>query len=410
LIDVRVGEVGELTIGRVSSNLPSIRWYKLAGIKKCLELDFAVVPSRAGKPVAGKLISKMETRQSEPFNLPRTLLAVLAMGVLIVACFQLIRPFLSSLLWSVMIVIATWPMMIKLQARLWGKRWLATAAMTAVLLLVLIVPVCFAVLTILDHTDDITGWAKSAAAVKIPEPPAWLPKLPGVGQTATNHWEKFAATSPQELSKMLAPYATKVVGWFVGQAGNFGMLVLHFLLSIVIAAVLYLHGEGAAAGVLAFMRRLAGEQGESVAVLAAKSIRGVALGIVVTALVQSVLGGLGLLCAGVPAAMLLTAVMLILCITQIGPGLVLVPAAIWLFWSGHHVTGVIFSVWTIFCCTVDSFLRPVLIRKGADLPLLLILTGVLGGLISFGIIGLFIGPLILAVSYTLLRAWVAGRA
>jgi predicted PurR-regulated permease PerM len=352
----------------------------------------------------------MDANRPEPFNLPRTMLTVLAIGILIVACFLLLRPFLSSLLWAVMIVIATWPMMLKAQARLWNKRWLATAAMTGVLLLVLIVPVCFAVLTILDHTEDITGWAKSATTVKIPEPPSWLQKIPAIGQSATEHWQKIAATSPQELSKMLAPYATKVVSWFVGQAGNFGLLVLHFLLSVVIAAILYLHGETAAAGVLAFMRRLAGAQGESVAVLAAKAIRGVALGIVVTALVQSALGGLGLFFAGVPAAMLLTAVMLILCITQIGPGLVLVPAAIWLFWSGDHVTGVIFSVWTIFCCTVDSFLRPVLIRKGADLPLLLILTGVFGGLISFGIIGLFIGPLILAVSYTLLRVWVTGNA
>jgi predicted PurR-regulated permease PerM len=229
-----------------------------------------------------------------------------------------------------------------------------------------------------------------------------------VGQWAVAHWEKFATVSPEELSKQVAPYATKLVTWFASHAGNFGLLLLHFLLSVGISAVLYTHGETAAAGIRSFARRLAGEQGDAVAVLSARAIRGVALGIVITAMVQSSLGGIGLFFAGVPAAVLLTAVMLILCILQIGPGLVLVPAAIWLFWSGHHLTGSIFAVWTILCCTIDSVLRPVLIKKGADLPMLLIITGVFGGLISFGIIGLFIGPVILAVTYTLLRAWVIG--
>ena len=207
---------------------------------------------------------------------------------------------------------------------------------------------------------------------------------------------------------MVAPYAAKSVGWFVGQAGTFGMLLLNFFLRGVLAAGLYLQGETAAAAVRSFARRLAGQPGEEVAVLSAKAIRGVALGIVITALAQSTLGGLGLFCAGVPAAALLAAVMLLLCIMQVGPGLVLVPAAIWLFWRGEIFTGVVFSIWTVFVCTVDNFLRPFFIRKGVDLPVLLILAGVFGGLLAFGIIGLFIGPVILAVAYTLLRAWVSG--
>ena len=340
-------------------------------------------------------------------NLTRTTLAVLCIGILIIAGFMVLRPFLSSLIWAAMTVIATWPFFINLQARLWGKRWLALLVMIVLLLLVLIVPVCFAVLTILDKTDDIIGWIKSLATVKVPAPPEWLPKIPVVGQWGVDHWNRFATVSPQELSRLVSPYATKTVSWFVGQAGNFGMLMLHFLLSVVMAAVLYMHGETAAAGICRFARRLAGPQGEAVAILSAKAVRGVALGIVITALVQSTLGGIGLFFAGVPAAVLLTAVMLILCIMQMGPGLVLVPAVIWLFWSGQHVAGSIFAVWTIFCCTIDSIIRPILIRKGADLPLVLILIGVFGGLISFGIVGLFIGPVILAVIFTLLRAWVA---
>jgi predicted PurR-regulated permease PerM len=345
--------------------------------------------------------------QTNSSDLPRTTLAVLFIGILIAACFWVMRPFLSSLLWGAMIVIATWPFFLKLQTRLWGKRWLAVLVMTVLLLLVLIVPICFAVLTILNQSDEIVGWFKSLSTVKIPPPPGWLEKIPAVGHSAAERWQHFAAVSPEELSKLLAPYATKLVAWFVGQAGNFTLLVLHFLLSIAIAAVLYAHGETAAGGIRKFTRRLAGQPGDEVAVLSAKAVRGVALGIVVTALVQSSLGGLGLFLAGVPAAVLLTALMLMLCIAQVGPALVLIPAAIWLFYSGHHLAGSLFSVWAILVGSLDNFLRPILIRKGVDLPMLLIITGVIGGLIGFGIIGLFIGPVILAVTYTLLRAWVA---
>lgn len=342
-------------------------------------------------------------------DLTRTTLAVLFIGVLIAACFWVMRPFLSSLLWAAMIVIATWPFFLKLQTRLWGKRWLAVVVMTILLLLVLIVPVCFAVLTILDHSDEIVGWVKSLSTVKIPPPPSWLEKIP-MGSSAVEHWQRLAATSPEELSKMLAPYATKLIAWFAGQAGNFSLLILHFFLSIVIAAVLYASGETAASGIRKFASRLASQTGDEVAVLSAKAIRGVALGIVVTALVQSSLAGIGLFFAGVPAAMLLTAVALMLCIAQVGPGLVMIPAAIWLFHSGHNLAGCLFAVWTILVCTIDNFLRPVLIRKGVELPMLLIITGVIGGLIGFGIIGLFIGPVILAVTFTLLRVWISRGA
>jgi predicted PurR-regulated permease PerM len=342
-----------------------------------------------------------------PSDLTRTTLAVLFIGILIAACFWVLRPFLSSLLWAAMIVIATWPGFLKLQTRLWDKRWLAVLVMAVLLLLVLIVPVCYAVMTILDRSDEIVGWFKSLSTVKIPPPPGWLEKIPVAGHSAVEHWQRLAAVSPDELSKMLAPYATRLVAWFVSQAGNFSLLVLHFLLSIAIAAVLYANGETVASGIRKFARRLAGQSGDEVAVLSAKAIRGVALGIVVTALVQSSLAGVGLFLAGVPAAVLLTAVILLLCIAQIGPALVMLPTAIWLFYSGHKLAGSLFTVWAIFVCTIDSFLRPVLIRKGVELPMLLIITGVIGGLIGFGVIGLFIGPVILAVTFTLLRAWVS---
>ena len=206
---------------------------------------------------------------------------------------------------------------------------------------------------------------------------------------------------------MLAPYVKTVLKWFIDHIGSIGMTMLQFLLTTIIAAILYANGEIVRSGILSFARRLAGQRGEEVAVLAAKTIRGVALGVVVTAIIQAGLGSVGLFVTGVPAAAILTAVMFMLCLAQIGPGLVLIPAVIWLFWSGETLQGVILIIFTIPAVTLDNIIRPMLIKKGADLPLLLIFAGVIGGLFAFGIIGLFIGPVVLAVTYTLLKAWVA---
>lgn len=141
-------------------------------------------------------------------------------------------------------------------------------------------------------------------------------------------------------------------------------------------------------------------------VLAAQAIRAVALGVVVTALVQSVLGGIGLAISGIGYATLLTVLMFICCLAQLGPLLVLVPAIIWLYWTGDTTWGTVLLVWSCVVGTLDNFLRPALIRMGADLPMILILSGVIGGLLAFGMIGLFIGPVVLAVSYRLVSAWV----
>jgi predicted PurR-regulated permease PerM len=175
---------------------------------------------------------------------------------------------------------------------------------------------------------------------------------------------------------------------------------------VIIAAILYANGETAATGVIRFARRLGGDRGEEVAVLAAKTIRAVAIGVVGTALIQSLLGGIGLAVTGVPAAAVLTAVMFIFCIAQLGPALVLIPAVIWLYYTDQTAWGTVLLVFTILALTLDNVLRPILIRKGAELPLFLIFAGVIGGLVTFGIAGLFIGPVVLAITYKLLAAWV----
>ena len=154
-------------------------------------------------------------------------------------------------------------------------------------------------------------------------------------------------------------------------------------------------------------RRLADERGEEVVVLAGEAIRGVAFGVILTALAQTFATGIALTAASVPQAGFLTAVALLLCLAQIGPILVVLPAIIWLFATGQTVPGIILVVIGVPAVLMDNFLRPVLIKRGADLPLLLIILGVIGGLLAFGVLGLFLGPVILAVTYTLLQHWVA---
>jgi len=349
----------------------------------------------------------MNTKISAPFDVTRTTLAILFISMLIFASFWLVRPFLTPFIWATTIVVATWPLLLGLQERLWGKRRLAAAVMTVVLLLVFVVPLSLAVVTIVDKADGIVGWVKSLSSFTVPPPPQWFASIPLVGAKFADRWQQLAALSPEDLSARLAPHAGQAVRWFASQAGSAGMMILQFLLTVIIAAILYANGDTAATGVRAFGRRLAGPKGEEAAVLAAKAIRGVALGIALTAIIQSVLGGIGLAVTGVPAAAVLTAVMFILCVAQLGPGFVLIPSIILLYWKGDTLWGTVLLVWSFPVVILDNFLRPALIRKGADLPLLLIFAGVIGGLVAFGIIGLFIGPVVLAVAYTLLKAWVS---
>jgi predicted PurR-regulated permease PerM len=339
-------------------------------------------------------------------DLTRNTLAVLFIGTLIVASLWIVRPFLAPVIWATMIVVATWPLMLRVERALGGKRVLAVTAMMLTILLVFVLPFWAAVGAILDYSDEVVGLARNFKDFKIPPPPSALEAVPVFGARIVAAWRDVAALSPEALAAKLAPYVGTVAKWLAAEAGMIGMLVVQFLLTLVIVAVMYSSGETAARGVRRFAHRLAGARGDDAAVLAAQAIRGVALGVVVTALVQSTLGGIGLVVAGVPFAGLLTAVMLLLCLAQVGVLPVLVPAVIWLYWSGDHVWGTVLLAFTVVAGTLDNVLRPILIKKGADLPLLLIFAGVIGGLLALGLLGIFVGPVVLAVAYTLLAAWV----
>ena len=341
-------------------------------------------------------------RQGE---LARIVLAVLFIAGLMAASFWILSPFLGALIWAVMIVIPTWPFMLGVEKRLGKRRWAAVAFMTLMLLVLLIGPLLAAAGTVLTHVDDIKGWAKQMQDFKMPAAPAWLAGLPLVGDRAANAWNDLAAEGIESVSSYLSPYAGDLVRWVVEKMGSFGALFVQVLLTVVAAAVLYAHGEGAADVALRFGERLAGKHGRGAVRLSAQAIRGVALGVVVTALLQAIVGGAGLFIAGIPFAALLTALIFLLAVAQIGGGPVMIVPILWLYWKGSVGWGTFLLVVGVITATIDNVVRPILIKKGADLPLLLIFVGVIGGLVTFGLIGIFIGPVVLAVSYTLMRAW-----
>ena len=338
-------------------------------------------------------------------DLTKSTLAIVLIGALIAACFWILRPFLPALIWAAMIVIATWPLLLIIQKKVHGRRP-AVMIMIGLLVLVFVIPFTLAVGTIAENAPQITALSKELVNVGIPAPPDWVEQIPLVGESVAEFWQKASTTAPEELTKRLSPYIRNIGGWLVAQAGSFGLMFLHLLLTLILATILYMNGEDAAKIMLRLSHRIAGERGEHAANLAALSVRAVAQGVVVTALAQSLLAGIGLAVVGIPYASLLTALIFMLTIAQIGAGPVLIPAIIWLFWSGSTGWGIAMLIWSIFVMGMDGFLRPYLIRRNANLPLLLIFAGVIGGLISFGVIGLFIGPVLLAVCYTLMLAWI----
>lgn len=344
---------------------------------------------------------------SEHSDLGRATLAILFIVGLIAACFWIVRPFLPAMIWAATLVIATWPIMLRVQARLWNKRALAVTVMTGVLLVLFVAPFWLAIGTILANSGQIVSWMEVVQSSTLPPPPVWLGDIPLVGPSAVQTWLRIEEVTGKEILMQARPYAGRITEWFVGAVGGFGMLLFQFLLTVAVAAIMYAWGERGADAMARFGGRLAGARGRHSVVLAGQAIRGVALGVVVTAFIQSAIGAFGVLITGVPYAAILSAIMFMLCIAQLGPGLVLVPAVIWMFSSGNTAMAVVLLIFSVVAIGSDNILRPMLIRRGVDLPLLLILVGVIGGLIAFGLIGLFLGPTILAVGYTLLSAWVA---
>ena len=343
-------------------------------------------------------------------DLGRITLSVLFIGGLIGGSLWILAPFLGAFIWATMIVVATWPMMRRVERACGGRRTPAVALMSLSLLAILIVPLGVALQAVLGHSDELVAVLERLPQMQLPGAPEWLDKIPLAGERIQAAWNHLAGEGLAAVMVQVQPYIRAAAAWLAQHAGSFAVLLVQFVLIVILSAVLYAGGESWAAWIRGFARRLADEQGDRMVVLAGQAIRGVALGVVVTALVQSILGGIGLAIVGVPFAGVLTAIMFALCIAQLGPLIVLLGATAWAYSSLGVGWGTFMLVWALVVGLMDNFLRPMLIKRGADLPLLLIFAGVIGGLVAFGIVGIFVGPVVLAVAYTLLDDWVASNA
>ena len=348
----------------------------------------------------------MSEHSRAPLDVTHVTLSVLFLVLLAGSTLWVLSPFLTSILWAVIVCVATWPILLKLERLLGGRRRLAVAIITGTILLLVFVPVTLALVTIVNNASDISAEIKLYESVPLPPPPAWLARIPFGGERIAAEWTRVAALDSWVSLGQLTPYVQSALQWFAGQAGSIGRILLQFVLTTIISSLALAKGEAVRDAILRFAERLAGRQGYDVAILAAGTIRSVVIGIVGTALLQAAIGGLGLYISGVPAAALLTAVMLFLCLAQLGPLLVLVPSIIWLYWSGQTGAGTTLLIFALPAGTLDNIVRPLLIRRGANLPLVLIFAGVIGGLVAVGMIGLFVGPVVLAVAYNLLGQWV----
>ena len=345
-------------------------------------------------------------RPEPPNDITRTLLFIVVVGGLLAGSFWTLLPFLSGLLWAATIAIATWPALLRLQGLVGGRRPLAVATMMVIVILAFIVPFALAIRTLLDAADRSPAVLNDFLTQGLGPPPAWVANLPVFGERLAERWHEVAAGGPGALAALVQPYARSAAAWAIAATGGFGRIIVLILVTLVLVGIFYARGETAARGALAFAHRLGGETGERTLYLAGQAIRSVALGVVLTALVQSLLAGLGLWFCGIPHPAVLTAIAFVLGIAQMGPVPVLAPAIIWLYWTGSSGWGTALLIWSLPVTALDNVMRPILIRRGVQLPMLLMIGGVIGGLISFGVVGLFVGPVVLAATYTLAKDWV----
>ncbi len=341
---------------------------------------------------------------SEPI---RTALRLVIVGSLLLAVLYILRPFLPSLLWSAFIVISVWPGLAWLQQRFRWNRLTCTLLLAFMLIGVLIGPLLAGITALATHGETLIVDAE-AAIEKIPaEPPAMLADVPLVGSGLAKQWRE-AVNDTQSLRAQLAPELQKSSRWLFRQVGTVGALFLQLLLVVVFSLVFYANATTLDALTERIARRIGGEQALQVRDQARQAIRSVALGVVLTAIIQSALALVGLLLVGAPLAVLITFVCFLLAIAQIGAALPLLVVAGWLYWGQGDTGWASFMVvWgLVMVGGLDNILRPLLITRGIRMPLTLVFAGVIGGLLAFGLIGIFLGPTLVAIAHTLLLAWI----
>ncbi len=338
--------------------------------------------------------------------------AVIAFGVfglvlLVGSCLTVLRPFFASITWAAILTFATWPIYRFLLRVLKGRHTLAALLMTLFIATLVVVPVTLLTLSLADDVRSVLGKTHDILKNGLPDPPAWVEKIPVLGANAKTYWQGLAHDSAK-LAEVLKDSFERWKEWFVARGLDVGQGAVHLVLSVFVAFFFYRDGARMVQGIRAILTRFVGDRGHQLFDVTAGTIKGVVYGIVGTALAQGILAGIGFLIAGIPAPLpvLLAVGTFFLSLIPVGPPLVWFPVTIWLFSRGSIGWGIFMALYGFFIISgVDNLLKPYLISKGSNLPFILVFFGVLGGVMAFGFIGIFVGPTLLAVGYTLIQPW-----
>lgn len=327
------------------------------------------------------------------------LLALLGAGLWVMA------PFISALLWGAILAFASWPLMRLLTRALGGRETLAASLLTTAWILIVALPLVWLGFNLADHIRDATAFVRDVQVDGLSDAPAWLGGIPLVGERLVSWWQSLDQQGAALLASV-KPHLGQVGNWLLARSAQIGSGVLELTLSLVFVFFFYRDGPRLSAFVLRLLHRLMGDRAEYYLELVAGTVQRVVNGVIGTAAAQGVLALIGFLIAGVPGAIVLGLVTFMLSLIPMGPPLAWIPATGWLVWKGEYGMAVFLGAWGTFIISgVDNVLKPYLISRGGNLPLVIVLLGVFGGLIAFGFIGLFIGPTLLAVGYSLLLDW-----
>ena len=334
-------------------------------------------------------------------------LTLVVLALLIVGCFLVLQPFLTAIIWAAILCATIWPLYLRVRARLKGRAGLASTLIVLLMAVTVVAPFVIVGNTIADNAERVSDYVQELVRAGPPPPPSWVAGLPIIGEWAATTWQSFAHDTARlmDAARQFIEPARRVL--FASGATLLGG-ILQLMVSSFSAFFFLRDGDAIVSRLHAAIDRIAGERGRRLALVAATTVRGVVLGILGTALAQGVLMAIGLWIAGFQAAPLLGLVTFFLSPVPIGPPLVWIPAALLLLSDGETGWAIFIFVWgTIVVSSVDNVLKPMIISRGSALPFVLVLLGVLGGAVAFGFVGVFLGPVLLAVGYALLKEWAA---
>jgi predicted PurR-regulated permease PerM len=328
-----------------------------------------------------------------------------AVVIVVVGCWQVLRPFVPALLFAAVVCTASWPLYRRMLGAVGGRATVASLLMTLLLVVLVIGPTSLLALSLADDVARMFDGARHLLDQGPIQPPAWLAGVPLVGEALDDYWHRIAE-SREELNALLKSLFEPTRTVLVGAGKAIGGSLLQLTFATFIAFFFFRDGEQLVRGARTILTKLAGDLGETLLSTISGTVIGVVHGIFGTALAQAAVALLGFLIAGVPGAVALSAATFLLSMIPVGPPLVWGGAAIWLFVQGSVGWGIFMIAWGLFVISsIDNVMKPYLISRASSLPLLLILLGVFGGIVAFGFIGIFIGPPMLAVGLTLVQLW-----